>query len=88
MPEIVKRRMVFIPADYHSPTKYARNPWQLPGIDNWFHNFWYACASQMNREHLPALIKINKHRFKKEEDITEDDLQNESIEISLYQHIH
>ena len=80
VPEVVKRRMVFIPAGYHSPTKYAPNPWQLPGIDNWFHNFWYACASQMNREHLPALIKINVHRFKKEEDITEDDLQNESIE--------
>ena len=80
VPEVVKRRMVFIPAGYHSPTKYARNPWQLPGIDNWFHNFWYACASQMNCKHLPALIKINVHRFKKEEDITEDDLQNESIE--------
>ena len=80
VPEVVRRKLVFIPAGYHSPTVSARNPWQLPGIDNWFHNFWYACASQMNRDHLPALVKINMRRFKREEDITEDDLQSGSIE--------
>ena len=80
VPEFIRRRLVINPAGYHTPTQYARNPWQLPGIDNWFHNFWYACASQMNRQHLPALVKINRRRFKREEDITEDDLQGETIE--------
>lgn len=80
VPERVTKNLVIIPAGYHSATVAAPNPWKLPGIDNWFHNFWYACASQMNRRHLPALVKINMRRFKREEDITEDDLQDQPIE--------
>ena len=36
---------------------------KLPGIDDWFLNFWLECTCSIRQSALPALIKLNRHRI-------------------------
>ena len=72
--------IVVVPTGYRKPLEQNPDPWALPGISNWFHNFWYKSAEVMDEKGLPALVTINHHRLKAPEDITEEDLKNCSIE--------
>ena len=69
-----------VPTGYHKPLEYSPDCWLLPGIPNWFENFWYKCAERMDARALPALIAVNRNRFKAPEDITEEDLMKSRIE--------
>ena len=78
--EEVADKIEVIPAGYHKPLKFQKNPWELPGIPNWFHNFWYQCAETMDEKGVPALITINIRRLKSPEEISKMDLSSCPIE--------
>ena len=69
-----------IPAGYSKPLKGSPNPWKLPGIPNWFHNFWYKCAETMDEKGIPVLVTINIRRLKSPEEISKLDLRKCPIE--------
>ena len=64
--ESVVKQIPIVPAGYHAVLQSAPNPWQLPGIENWFYSFWYTCADVIDPAALAALVKANRHRFKEE----------------------
>ena len=76
----VVNRVVVIPAGYSQRLRHRRNPWVLPGIANWFHDFWKECYSAIDHHALPALLKANQHRFKKADEITDEELERLPIE--------
>ena len=78
--EEVADKIEVIPAGYSKPLKDYPNPWELPGIPNWFHNFWYKCAETMDEKGVPALITINIRRLKSPEEISKMDLSSCPIE--------
>ena len=78
--EEVADKIEVIPAGYSKPLKDYPNPWELPGIPNWFHNFWYKCAETMDEKGVPALITINIRRLKSPEEISKLDLSSCPIE--------
>ena len=78
--EEVADKIEVIPAGYSKPFKGHPNPWKLPGIPNWFHNFWYKCAETMDEKGIPALITINIRRLKSPGEISKSDLTNCPIE--------
>ena len=51
------------------PHQHQNKSWELPGIDDWFLNFWLECTCKIRQSALPTLIKLNKHRIT---DIPED----------------
>ena len=69
-----------IPAGYSKPLNGSSNPWKLPGIPNWFHNFWYKCAETMDEKGMPALVTTNIRRLKSPEEISKLDLSKCPIE--------
>ena len=69
-----------VPTGYRKALEYSPDCWALPGIPNWFENFWYKCAEAMDERALPALIAVNRNRLKAPEDITEEELKNSRIE--------
>ena len=69
-----------IPTGYRMALENNPDCWILPGIPNWFVNFWYKCAKAMDERGLPTLIAFNRRRFKAPEDITKKDLQSYGIE--------
>ena len=76
----VAEAIEMVPTGYRKPLQQNPNCWKLPGIPNWFLNFWYKCAEVMDERALPALIVVNCKRLKAPENITEEDLKNSSIE--------
>ena len=78
--EEVADKIEVIPAGYSKPFESHKNPWKLPGIPNWFHNFWYKCAETMDEKGVPALITINIRRLKSPEEISKMDLSSCPIE--------
>ena len=79
-----------IPAGYSKPLGSHKNPWKLPGIPNWFHNFWYKCAETMDEKGIPVLVTINIRRLKSPEEISKLNLSKSPIEeqpIPLSQHV-
>ena len=79
--ERVIEHIQIVPAGYHKQLCHQDqvtpncNPWELPGIENWFHPFWYTCADAMNPKALiPSFVKANRHQ-----EITERDPE-ETIE--------
>ena len=54
--EEVADKIEVIPAGYSKPLKSHPNPWKLPGIPNWFHNFWYKCAATMAEKAGPGNV--------------------------------
>ena len=78
--EEVADNIEIIPAGYSKPLKGHPNTWELPGIPNWFHNFWYKCAETMDEKGVPALIIINIRRLKSPEEISKLDLSSCPIE--------
>ena len=78
--EEVAGKIEVIPAGYSKPLKGHSNPWKLPGIPNWFQNFWYKCAETMDEKGVPALITINIRRLKSPEEISKMDLSSCPIE--------
>ena len=64
-----------IPAGYSKALEKNPDPWVLPGIQNWFHNFWYKCTEVMDQRGLPALVGINLRRLKDPDDITKEALK-------------
>ena len=73
----VAEEIEIVPTGYRKPLP---DCWVLPGIPNWFENFWYKCAEAMDARALPVLIAVNRNRFKAPEDITEEDLMKSRIE--------
>ena len=69
--ESVVEQIPIVPAGYHRPLQMASNPWKLPGIENWFYSFWCACANVIDPTALPALVKLNRQRFKQDKTIQE-----------------
>ena len=45
------------------PHQHQNKSWELPGIDDWFLNFWLECTCSIRQSALPALIKLNRHRI-------------------------
>ena len=78
--EGVANNIKIVPAGYSKPLKKHPNPWPLPGIEHWFHNFWYRCAEVMDQRGLPALVAANVRRLKTPEEIAEIDMNNCPIE--------
>ena len=76
----IAESIVVVPTGYRKPLVQNPDPWALPGISNWFHNFWYKCAEVMDEKGLPVLVAFSHHRLKAPEDITEEDSKNCSIE--------
>ena len=74
--EEVADNIEVIPAGHSKPLRGHPNPWKLPGIPNWFHNFWYKCAETMDEKGIPVLVTINIRRLKSPEEISKLDLSN------------
>ena len=60
----IAEKIVVVPTGYTKPLKQNPDPWVLPGISNWFHDFWYKCAEVMDDRGFPAFVHIviNSHR--------------------------
>ena len=78
--EEVAKGIKVVPAGYSKALKKHPNPWPLPGIQHWFHNFWYKCAEVMDQRGLPALVAANVRRLKTPQEIAEIDTKNCPIE--------
>ena len=63
------------------PHQRQNKSWELPGIDDWFLNFWLECTCRIRQSALPTLIKLNRHRIT---DMPEDVSSPSPPE--LYQH--
>lgn len=78
--QAVAESIVVVPAGYSQHLDDCPNPWILPGVPNWFHNFWNKCVDAVDERGIPALVKANLHRLRKPEDIVEGELKDYSIE--------
>ena len=55
-----------VPAGHHLNTSimYASgDPWKLPGVDNWFFDFWAACVRQLDLRAAGIFISMNQRRM-------------------------
>ena len=67
----VAEKIMGVPIGYRMPEKQHPDPLALPGISNWFHNFWYKCVETMGDRGCPAFVHIviNSHRLKAPENL-------------------
>ena len=54
---------------------YPGNPWLLPGIDDWFIQFWIECTKHIKGSSLSVLLCANSHRL--------EEMGSESSDIVL-----
>ena len=45
------------------PHYHEDKTWELPGIEDWFVNFWLECTCTIRKSALSTLIRLNKHRM-------------------------
>ena len=54
----IAEKIVVVPTGYSKPLKSNPDPWHLPGISNWFQNFWCKCAEVVDKlyvhDHITA----------------------------------
>ena len=60
------------------------NTLELPGIKDWFDNFWFECCSNIRQSALPTLIKVNMHRM---HDVPDDIVSADEAEDTTFSSI-
>ena len=55
--------------------------WELPGIEDWFVNFWLECTCSMHQQAVPNFFQLSKHRMT---DVPQD--VNSLNPPAIYQH--